>query len=34
VFAIIGNNGGGSPSDRLKPDSLAKAALQAVAPGD
>jgi hypothetical protein len=34
VFAIIGNNGGGSPSDRLKPDSLARAALQAVTPDD
>ncbi|MBV9376340.1 MAG: hypothetical protein JO320_14985 [Alphaproteobacteria bacterium] len=35
VFAVIGNNGsGGFPSDRLKPESLAKAALQAAAPGD
>jgi hypothetical protein len=35
VFAIIGNNGGGGlSSDRLKTDLLAKAALQAAAPGD
>jgi len=35
VFAVIGNNGnGGLASDRLKPESLAKAALQAAAPGD
>lgn len=35
VFAVIGTNGsGGFPSDRMKPESLAKAALQAAAPGD
>jgi hypothetical protein len=35
VFAIIGTNGtGGPPPDRLKPDPLGRAALQAVAPGD
>jgi len=35
VFAIIGNNAaGGSGSNRLKPDLLGRAALQAAAPGD
>ena len=35
VFAIIGNNGGAVlPSNRLNPDLLAKAALQAAVPGD
>ena len=35
VFAIIGNDGGAVlPSNRLNPDLLAKAALQAAVPGD